>query len=47
MKLAERRKQSTKYPGIYLFQKNGGKPVDPMTIPGIKESGWTLEMEAR
>ncbi|RIA86014.1 hypothetical protein C1645_780659 [Glomus cerebriforme] len=47
IKLAERRKQTPKYPGVYLFTKNGGKQVDPMSIQGIKESGWTPEMEAR
>ncbi|CAB5151650.1 uncharacterized protein OCT59_009159 [Rhizophagus irregularis] len=47
IKLAERLKQSTKYPGLQLFHKNGVKHVDPMTIQGIKESGWDPEMEAR
>ncbi|KAK3816323.1 MAG: histone acetyltransferase [Benniella sp.] len=32
------------YPGLQVF-KNGAKEVNPMDVPGIKESGWDPEME--
>ncbi|CAI2165899.1 12442_t:CDS:2 [Funneliformis geosporum] len=34
------------YPGLQCF-KNGSKSIDPMSVPGIKESGWTPELERR
>ncbi|RHZ49984.1 hypothetical protein Glove_508g43 [Diversispora epigaea] len=46
VKIAERRKNTLPYPGLQIF-KNGGKPVNPRDIPGISESGWNEEMEAR
>ncbi|KAI9183826.1 histone acetyltransferase [Blastocladiella emersonii ATCC 22665] len=32
------------YPGVTAFKRNGGMPIDPMTIPGIAEAGWTPEL---
>ncbi|CAI4735573.1 BDN_1c_G0031670.mRNA.1.CDS.1 [Saccharomyces cerevisiae] len=34
-------------PGLEQFKDlNNIKPIDPMTIPGLKEAGWTPEMDA-
>ncbi|CAN6609351.1 histone acetyltransferase Gcn5p [Trichomonascus vanleenenianus] len=32
------------HPGIKKF-KESSEPIDPMTIPGLKEAGWTPEMD--
>ncbi|TPX62892.1 hypothetical protein PhCBS80983_g00073 [Powellomyces hirtus] len=34
------------YPGLDAFKK-GAKKVDPMEIPGLKDSGWRPEMEEK
>ncbi|ODV62128.1 histone acetyltransferase GCN5 [Ascoidea rubescens DSM 1968] len=33
-------------PGLKIFKTNPTAKLDPLSIPGIKESGWTPEMEA-
>ncbi|KAF8941141.1 histone acetyltransferase [Dissophora ornata] len=43
-KIKEVSKSHIIYPGLQDF-KNGVKEVDPMTVPGIKESGWDPEMD--
>ncbi|ODV87320.1 hypothetical protein CANARDRAFT_194874 [[Candida] arabinofermentans NRRL YB-2248] len=32
-------------PGLKQFMKPNAKPVDPIDIPGVKEAGWTEEMD--
>ncbi|KAG7838533.1 hypothetical protein KL943_000609 [Ogataea angusta] len=32
-------------PGLKHFSKPNAKPLDPITIPGVKEAGWTAEMD--
>ncbi|KAJ3366997.1 histone acetyltransferase [Allomyces javanicus] len=32
------------YPGLKVFKEKGVKEIDPMTIPGMPESGWTPEL---
>ncbi|KNE56195.1 hypothetical protein AMAG_02029 [Allomyces macrogynus ATCC 38327] len=32
------------YPGLKVFKEKGVKEIDPMTIPGVPESGWTPEL---
>ncbi|GME80189.1 unnamed protein product [Ambrosiozyma monospora] len=32
-------------PGLKQFEKEGFKPLDPLDIPGVKEAGWTKEMD--
>ncbi|ODQ80586.1 hypothetical protein BABINDRAFT_170976 [Babjeviella inositovora NRRL Y-12698] len=32
--------------GLNCFKESNFKPIDPMTIPGLKEAGWTPEMDA-
>ncbi|KAG0360728.1 histone acetyltransferase [Gamsiella multidivaricata] len=43
-KIKEVSKSHIIYPGLQDF-KNGIKEVDPMTVPGIKESGWDPLMD--
>ncbi|KAF9099778.1 histone acetyltransferase [Mortierella sp. GBA35] len=43
-KIKEVSKSHIIYPGLQDF-KNGAKEVDPMTVPGIKESGWDPLMD--
>jgi histone acetyltransferase len=43
-KIREISKSHVVRPGIQAF-KSGSKSVDPMTIPGLKEAGWTPEMD--
>ncbi|KAG0317030.1 histone acetyltransferase [Dissophora globulifera] len=43
-KIMEVSKSHIIYPGLQNF-KNGVKEVDPMTVPGIKESGWDPLMD--
>ncbi|QLG73000.1 hypothetical protein HG535_0E00840 [Zygotorulaspora mrakii] len=39
-------KSHTVRPGLKVFKDlNNIKPIDPMTIPGLKEAGWTPEMD--
>ncbi|KAF0408015.1 acyl-CoA N-acyltransferase [Gigaspora margarita] len=45
IKIDEQKKNTRVYKGLHHI-KNTKQPVDPMTIPGIKESGWTPVMEA-
>lgn len=44
-KIREISKSHIVRPGIQLFKKEGVTEIDPMTIPGIKEAGWTPEMD--
>ncbi|OWB63687.1 hypothetical protein B5S29_g4688 [[Candida] boidinii] len=32
-------------PGLKNFEKSNFKPINPMDIPGVKEAGWTPEMD--
>ncbi|QPG77081.1 histone acetyltransferase [Brettanomyces nanus] len=32
-------------PGLKHFKENTPSPLDPLTIPGIREAGWTKEMD--
>lgn len=43
-KIREISKSHIVRPGIQAF-KDGATSVDPMTIPGLKEAGWTPEMD--
>ncbi|KAG0317029.1 histone acetyltransferase [Dissophora globulifera] len=43
-KIKEMSKSHIIYPGLQNF-KNGAKEVDPMSVPGIKESGWDPLMD--
>ncbi|KAF9158088.1 histone acetyltransferase [Actinomortierella ambigua] len=43
-KIKEVSKSHIIHPGLKIFQ-NGVTEVDPMTVPGIKESGWDPEMD--
>ncbi|KAG0046748.1 histone acetyltransferase [Gryganskiella cystojenkinii] len=43
-KIKEVSKSHIIYPGLQDF-KNGAKEVDPMTVPGIQESGWDPLMD--
>nr|CAG8437272.1 8756_t:CDS:1 [Entrophospora candida]CAG8438637.1 3844_t:CDS:1 [Entrophospora candida] len=43
----EHRKNVPEYPGLAIFKNNNKSSIDPMEIPGIRESGWTPEMEAK
>ncbi|GBC06965.1 hypothetical protein RclHR1_07170006 [Rhizophagus clarus] len=45
-KIAQTIKPPIIHQGLECF-KNGAKSIDPMSVPGIKESGWTLELEKR
>lgn len=45
-KIAQSVKPPIIYPGLQCF-KNGVKSINPMSVPGIKESGWTPELEKR
>ncbi|GAV48198.1 hypothetical protein ZYGR_0I04950 [Zygosaccharomyces rouxii] len=39
-------KSHLRRPGLAAFRDLGNiKPIDPMTIPGLKEAGWTPEMD--
>lgn len=52
-KIREISKSHVVRPGLQIFKKNPqmlqpdfkGSAVDPLTIPGVKESGWTREMD--
>lgn len=44
-KMREISKSHVVHPGLQVFKKADAKPIDPMTIPGLKESGWTPEMD--
>ncbi|KAJ3344246.1 histone acetyltransferase [Gonapodya sp. JEL0774] len=45
----EKIKQTTRshivYPGIDAFKTRQVYEIDPMSIPGVKEAGWSLDME--
>ncbi|CAG8436105.1 758_t:CDS:2 [Ambispora gerdemannii] len=43
-KLEERYISAKVYPGLQQL-KEGAQNIDPMEVPGIKESGWTAQME--
>ncbi|CAG8434118.1 5302_t:CDS:2 [Diversispora eburnea] len=45
-KLAKTNKPPKIYKGLTCFQ-NGVKYIDPMLVPGIKESGWTPQLDQR
>ncbi|ORZ38898.1 Bromodomain-containing protein [Catenaria anguillulae PL171] len=32
------------HPGLSVFRVDGGLPIDPMSIPGLAETGWTPEL---
>lgn len=42
IKIAENSKSHIIYPGLTI---NHGQQIDPMQVPGLKESGWTPEMD--
>ncbi|KAJ3054090.1 histone acetyltransferase [Rhizophlyctis rosea] len=45
-KIKQASHSSIVYPGLQHF-KNGATRIDPADIPGLKEAGWTPEMETR
>ncbi|CAG8750011.1 21700_t:CDS:10, partial [Dentiscutata erythropus] len=45
IKIDEQKKNTRVYKGL-SYIKNSKQPIDPLSIPGIKESGWTPAMEA-
>ncbi|KAJ1993522.1 histone acetyltransferase [Coemansia spiralis] len=45
-KIRAKTKSQIVYPGLKFFKENSGLThIDPFTIPGIAESGWTPEMD--
>lgn len=44
-KVREISKSHVVNPGLQVFKKGEISEIDPMTIPGLKEAGWTPEMD--
>ncbi|KAJ1918572.1 histone acetyltransferase [Mycoemilia scoparia] len=46
-KIKQRSGSHIVHKGLEAFKRDGAEWVDPMEIPGIKESGWTPELDQR
>ncbi|CAO3645338.1 unnamed protein product [Mucor fragilis] len=45
-KIQEQSTEHVTYPGLRMpINKNGKRSIDPLEVPGIKDSGWTPEMD--
>ncbi|CEP08954.1 hypothetical protein [Parasitella parasitica] len=45
-KIQEQSTEHVTYPGLRMpISKNGKRSIDPLEVPGIKDSGWTPEMD--
>lgn len=45
-KIREISRNDVVYPGIEAFKKEPGTEINPMSIAGVKEAGWTAEIDA-
>jgi histone acetyltransferase len=45
-KIQEKSTEHIIYPGLRMpMGKNGKRSIDPLEVPGIKDSGWSPEMD--